>query len=41
MVSKHLGHASSMQQTKKVVQYINKVGEKFYARKKFLPFVPY
>jgi len=28
-----------MQQTKKVVQYVNKVGEKFYARKKFLPFV--
>ena len=28
-----------MQQTKKVVQYVNKVGEKFYARKKFIPFV--
>ena len=29
----------STQQTKKVVQYVNKVGEKFYARKKNLPFV--
>ena len=28
-----------MQQTKKVVQYVNKVGEKFYARKKVLPFI--
>ena len=29
----------STQQTKKVVQYVNKVGKKFYARKKVLPFV--
>jgi len=28
-----------MLQTKKVVQYVNKVGGKFYARKKILPFV--